>query len=149
MGPNVHYRVHKGFPLVSNLNQMNYVQITQFHLRLILILSYHLHLGLLSSVFTSWFPIKILYTCFFLWTLHILCTSSLSLDNSKEACSKNFEPHVSSPRHWLLTIRHFYKTFIGRILKALARISRRHNCIPNRPSCYSCICYFVSQIPQQ
>jgi hypothetical protein len=55
-------RVHKGPPLVPILSQMNLIRNTpSYPVTSILILSTHLHLGLLSGLFPSGFPINILH----------------------------------------------------------------------------------------
>jgi len=58
--PNVHYRIHMFPPPI--LSQSDSVHTLTSHLRSILILYSHLHLGLPSGLFPSGFPTKTLYT---------------------------------------------------------------------------------------
>jgi len=60
--PKVHHRTYKRPPPVCILGQPNPVHIPTYHLLEILILSTHLHLGLLSGLLPSGFPTKTLYT---------------------------------------------------------------------------------------
>jgi hypothetical protein len=88
----VHYRVHKSPPMVPILRQMHPVQI--FHhisLRYILILYSNLRLGLPSGLFSSGYPIKILYafltspmraTC----PAHLILLHMITLIILSEAC---------------------------------------------------------------
>ena len=59
--PEVHYRIHKCPPPVSILSQLDPVHTHTSHLRSILILSFHLRLGLTSCPFPSGLPTKTLY----------------------------------------------------------------------------------------
>jgi len=64
--PKVHYRIHKCRPPVRILNQIDPVHTPKSHfLKIHLILSSHLCLGLPSGLFPSGFPIKTLYTPLF------------------------------------------------------------------------------------
>jgi hypothetical protein len=74
MEPEVHYRVHNSPPLVPILSQINPVHTTPSY---VLILSFHLRLGLPSGLFPSGFPIKILYAFLFspiraTWPSHLI-----------------------------------------------------------------------------
>jgi hypothetical protein len=61
--PKVHYRIHKCPPHVSILNQLNPVHTpTYYFLKIRLILSSHLRLGLPSGLFPWGFSIKTQYT---------------------------------------------------------------------------------------
>ena len=61
--PNVHYRMHKCPPPVLILSQLDLVHTSTSHfLKIQLILSSHLRLGLPSGFFPSGFPTKSLYT---------------------------------------------------------------------------------------
>jgi len=66
--PNVHYRVYNSPPPVPILSQRNPVRVPNPSLRSILVLSFHLRLGLRSGLFPSGFPTKTLYT-----PLHYSC----------------------------------------------------------------------------
>jgi hypothetical protein len=60
--PKVHYRIHKGPPLVPILSQINPVHTTPSYLsKNHLNISSHLRLGLPSGLFPSGFPTKIPY----------------------------------------------------------------------------------------
>ena len=64
--PKVHCRIHKCPPPVSILSQLNRVQApTSQFLKIHLIKSSHLRLGLPSGLFPSGFPTKTLYTPLF------------------------------------------------------------------------------------
>jgi hypothetical protein len=73
---NLHYCVHKTLPLVPVLSQMNQVYILAPYLRFILILYYHLHLGLSIGLFHSGFLTKILYELF-IFLMHATCPTHL------------------------------------------------------------------------
>ena len=61
--PTVHYRTHKFPPPLHNLSQLDPVHTPTSHfLKIHLILSSHLRLGLSSGLFHSGFPIKTVYT---------------------------------------------------------------------------------------
>ena len=60
--PKVHYRIHKYPPPVPILSQLDPIYTPTSHFwRTILILSFHLRLGLPSGLFPSGFPTKTLY----------------------------------------------------------------------------------------
>jgi hypothetical protein len=61
----IHYCIQKSHPFPTILSHTNPVQITQFHLRSILILSTHLRFRLSSSLFPSGFPTNKLYRFLF------------------------------------------------------------------------------------
>jgi hypothetical protein len=72
---NVYYRVHKGQPLIPNLNLINPVHTILVH-RSILIVS-HLCLGLPNRVFPSGFPTRNMKMFFLFWINlhdHQICT---------------------------------------------------------------------------
>jgi len=53
----VHYRVHKSWPVVRILSQVNPIQSSPpYFSKPIIILYFHLHLGLSTSLFPSGFP---------------------------------------------------------------------------------------------
>jgi hypothetical protein len=62
--PEFRYRVHNNPPLVPVLRDMSSCPAAYF-LKSILLLSYHLHLCLLSCISPSHFPTKTLYACIF------------------------------------------------------------------------------------
>jgi hypothetical protein len=68
--PKVHYRVHKGPPLVPIQIQINSVQTTPYYLRSISELCSYLRLGFPSGLFPSVFPTDILYG---LHICHMFC----------------------------------------------------------------------------
>jgi hypothetical protein len=76
LNPKVHYWVHKSPPMVPILSQINPVHSTQssLSLRFILILTFHLRLGLPSGLF----PTKILYV-FLSYPMHAKCPAHLIL----------------------------------------------------------------------
>ena len=77
--PKVHYRIHKCPPL--SLSWTSSIQSIPLHptfWRSILILSFHLHLGLPSGLFPSGFPTKTLYTTL-LSPIHATCPAHLTL----------------------------------------------------------------------
>jgi len=62
----IHYRVHKSSPLIVNLSHMNPFHFVMPCLSPILILYFHLRLGLPSGLFPAGFPTKILYAFLFI-----------------------------------------------------------------------------------
>jgi hypothetical protein len=72
--PKVQCRVHNSPPLVRILSKISPIHTILSYLRSILILSIHLHLGLLSGLYPSGFPINILYA--FLFAPFVLHASS-------------------------------------------------------------------------
>jgi hypothetical protein len=60
--PKVHYRVHNSPSLVLILRYSQSAPFNPIFIRSIIILPYHLRLGLPSGLFPSGFPTKILYT---------------------------------------------------------------------------------------
>jgi hypothetical protein len=79
--PKVHYRVHKSHSAFSILSQINSVHITPSSLRYILILSSRLRLRLLSGLFPSSYPTKILHA-FLFSTMRATCPAHLIIDLS-------------------------------------------------------------------
>ena len=77
--PKVHYRIHKCPPPVPNLSQLDTVHTpTSNFLKIYLILSSHLRLGLPSGLFPLGFPTKTLYTPL-LSLIRITCPAHLIL----------------------------------------------------------------------
>jgi len=60
--PKVHYQIHKCSPRVPILSQINTIHAIESHFwRPILILSYHLHMGVPNGLIPQRFPTKSLY----------------------------------------------------------------------------------------
>jgi hypothetical protein len=59
--PKIHYRIHYSPPLVPILNHMSPVHTLLLYLTSVLILSYHIHLGLSSGLLPSGFLVKTVY----------------------------------------------------------------------------------------
>ena len=77
--PKIHYRSHKSLPPVPILSQIDPVHVPHPNSRrFILILSFHLHLGLPSGLLPSGFPIKTLHAPF-LFPVCATCPAYLSL----------------------------------------------------------------------
>ena len=77
--PKVHYRTHKCPPTVPVLSQLYPVHNPTSHfLKSVVILFFHLSLGLPSILFLSGFPTKTLYTPLF-FPVHSTCTAHLIL----------------------------------------------------------------------
>jgi hypothetical protein len=72
----VHYRAHNGPPLVPLLSQMLPAHLIS--LRSILILPYHVRLGLPNGLFPTGFQTKILYA-FFIYPIHATFPAYLTL----------------------------------------------------------------------